>query len=273
MNRMTALLKLTKLLVIGFTFYSIGANAEKADEYNVYQVPKPPAPEIGDWERGCANSMECLSVTDWARIGELHVERKIRTEQIQTDTFRSMHLHDGSEGLFFGSPVTYCAANTCSEGMSWEFISPRKPRLILRSVRNGRSNTQPVLVIEQHMSEDSPSRVGIGVPTYHDIKHELEVNGSILAKEIIVEADWPDYVFNNEYPLMSLGQIAEYIDVHGHLPGIPTSDEVAVQGIKIGAMQASLLEKIEEMMLHMIEQEKEIQRLRNRIDLFEKTRR
>ncbi|MCR6654671.1 MAG: hypothetical protein NVV63_02420 [Opitutus sp.] len=100
--------------------------------------------------------------------------------------------------------------------------------------------------------------VGIGTtsPT-----QKLAVNGGIRAKEVIVDSDWSDYVFAPEYQLASLSAVEEHIRTHGHLPGIPSAKEVAENGVSLGEMQALLLAKIEELTLHLIEQEKKIDRL------------
>lgn len=97
-------------------------------------------------------------------------------------------------------------------------------------------------------------RVGIGTTTPRE---HLSVNGNIRAKEVKVEAaNWPDYVFLPDYPLIPLPALEAYIDEHGHLPGIPTADEVAADGIGLAEMNRKLLEKVEELTLHLIELKK-----------------
>jgi hypothetical protein len=96
--------------------------------------------------------------------------------------------------------------------------------------------------------------VGIGTtnPT-----HKLAVNGTIKAKEIIVETTgWSDYVFVDGYTLAPLTEVEAHIKEYKHLPGIPSAAQVAEQGVSIGDMQARLLAKIEELTLHQIAQEK-----------------
>ena len=97
--------------------------------------------------------------------------------------------------------------------------------------------------------------VGIGTanPT-----NELAVNGTIKAKEIIVTTNgWADFVFEHGYNLMPLSDVEAFIRSNGHLPGVPSAEEVTSGGIRIGKMQAVLLQKIEELTLHMIKLEKE----------------
>lgn len=105
---------------------------------------------------------------------------------------------------------------------------------------------------------DKDGRVGIGnlSPTA-----TLDVAGNIRAGEIKVEAgSWPDYVFEKNYPLLSLSKVEAHIKSFGHLPGIPSAKEVKSEGLDLGVMNAKLLQKIEELTLHMIELEKKSQR-------------
>ncbi|GGH31427.1 hypothetical protein GCM10011418_44210 [Sphingobacterium alkalisoli] len=99
--------------------------------------------------------------------------------------------------------------------------------------------------------------VGIGTtsPTT-----KLSVNGNIRAKEIKVEtANWPDYVFQDEYEAMSLPEIEQFIKQNGHLPEIPSASEVEKEGISLGEMNKLLLKKIEELTLLLIEKNREIE--------------
>jgi hypothetical protein len=109
--------------------------------------------------------------------------------------------------------------------------------------------------------------VGIGTtsPT-----QKLSVNGTVLAKEVIVQTGWSDYVFDESYKLKALSETEAFIRAEKHLPGIPSARDIAEHGISLGEMQAKLLAKIEELTLHVIEQEKqlaaqqkEIERLRS----------
>jgi hypothetical protein len=72
---------------------------------------------------------------------------------------------------------------------------------------------------------------------------------------------WADKVFKKDYALMPLGELGVYIEQHQHLPGIPSAQEVVEKGISQQEMMVKLLEKIEELTLHQIEQNKLIQKL------------
>ena len=64
---------------------------------------------------------------------------------------------------------------------------------------------------------------------------------------------WADYVFAKDYSLMPLKDLEKFIKINGHLPNIPKAEEVVKEGIDLGAMDAKLLEKIEELTIHTIE--------------------
>lgn len=88
--------------------------------------------------------------------------------------------------------------------------------------------------------------------------YRLAVEGHIRTREIRVDQDaWPDYVFLEGYELPSLGEIKKYIEEKGHLPNIPSANEVEANGMELGRMDRLLLEKIEELTLFAIRMEEQ----------------
>lgn len=101
----------------------------------------------------------------------------------------------------------------------------------------------------RRLSIHPDGNVGIGTTTP---THRLSVNGSIRAKEIIVDSDWADHVFTANYQLMSLDSLDMYIQKNRKLPGVPGANEIKQHGIGLSDANAILLEKIEELTLHII---------------------
>jgi hypothetical protein len=98
--------------------------------------------------------------------------------------------------------------------------------------------------------------IGIGTSTPRE---KLSVNGNIRAREVKVEAaNWPDYVFEEGYNLGTLKGLESYIKTNKHLPGMPTTKEIANNGLALGEMVRLQQEKIEELTLHLIEKDKEL---------------
>ncbi len=93
--------------------------------------------------------------------------------------------------------------------------------------------------------------------------YKMAVDGKLITEEVRVELSgtWPDYVFEKDYELPSLKEIQKHIEEKGHLPNIPSAKEVQANGIELGEMNRLLLEKIEELTLHILNQEKRIKEL------------
>jgi hypothetical protein len=83
---------------------------------------------------------------------------------------------------------------------------------------------------------------------------------------------WADYVFAKNYHLQPLDSLSAYIKANSHLPGIPTSEEVQKNGLNLGASQAQLLEKIEQLTLYTIDLQEQMKKMQQKIDELSKTR-
>lgn len=102
--------------------------------------------------------------------------------------------------------------------------------------------------------------VSIGNDSYLDgiDEYKLSVDGKVRANSVKVYTDWADFVFEKDYQLPTLPQIEAFIIEHGHLMDIPSAKEVETEGIELGEMNKLLLQKIEELTLHMIALQKQI---------------
>ena len=93
----------------------------------------------------------------------------------------------------------------------------------------------------------------------------LDVKGTIRAYEIKVDTGWSDFVFDDDYDLMPLERVEEYVTVHNHLPDIPSAEFVHKNGVSLGESQSKLLQKIEELTLYIIEQNKKLRNQNERL--------
>lgn len=97
-----------------------------------------------------------------------------------------------------------------------------------------------------------PSTVGsVDVSSYN-----LFVKGGILTEEVRVSNTWADYVFSKDYKLPTLQDVEKHILEKGHLINVPSAKEVAENGIELGDMAKVQQEKIEELTLYIIDQNK-----------------
>ncbi len=107
----------------------------------------------------------------------------------------------------------------------------------------------------------------LGIGTTATGSHRLAVEGSIGAREIKVETNgWSDFVFEKNYNLPTLKEVENHINEKGHLKDIPSAQEVEKNGIFLGEMNSKLLQKIEELTLYTIQQEKRLENQSKEMD-------
>lgn len=110
-------------------------------------------------------------------------------------------------------------------------------------------------------------KVAIGDIASDFESYELKVNGEIKAKEVVVEtAGFPDFVFAEDYDLLSLEELGNFVGEHRHLPDFPSAKEVEAGGLGVGGMQVRLVQKVEELTLHAIALKRENVELRRRVE-------
>ena len=94
--------------------------------------------------------------------------------------------------------------------------------------------------------------------------YKLYVTKGIRTEKVKVDiaaGSWADYVFEEDYKPATLKEVESYIKVNKHLPNIPSAEEVEKEGLNLGEMDVKLLQKVEELTLYLIEQNKIINEL------------
>ncbi|UJH68660.1 hypothetical protein [Allomuricauda sp. SCSIO 65647] len=134
------------------------------------------------------------------------------------------------------------------------------------SYSGGASNSRIGFQIDgsSKMSIMNNGSIGIGT-TNVPSGYKLAVDGKVIAEEIKVETGWADYVFREGYDLPTLEEVEKHIKEKGHLINIPSAKEVEENGVQLGEMNKLLLEKIEELTLYILHQDKEIKRMKTQI--------
>jgi len=110
---------------------------------------------------------------------------------------------------------------------------------------------------------DDNGNIGIGTSTPDN---KLDVLGTIRANEVIVETGWADYVFQDDYKLKPLSEVEAFIKENKHLPSLPSATKIQEKGAHVAELMTKMMEKIEELTLYSIEQKKEIDELKRRLD-------
>lgn len=98
-----------------------------------------------------------------------------------------------------------------------------------------------------------------------NVNLKLSHDGRLLAKEVKVTiTEWPDYVFDPQYKLLSISETKQFIEENGHLPEMPTAESIESEGMNVGEMNKLLVQKVEELTLYIIELQKQIDELKNK---------
>ncbi|MDR1679194.1 MAG: hypothetical protein LBR81_05380 [Prevotellaceae bacterium] len=105
-------------------------------------------------------------------------------------------------------------------------------------------------------AQPANGKIGINVV---NPQYTLDVNGTIRAKEVLVNLEaGADFVFEDNYSLMKLDELDEYVKTNKHLPDVAPAAVMESEGISVSEMNALLLRKIEELTLYIIAQDKRI---------------
>ncbi|WP_309640880.1 hypothetical protein [Flavobacterium sp.] len=107
-------------------------------------------------------------------------------------------------------------------------------------------------------------------------QYRLLVEGGVLTEKVKVAVrnpatNWSDYVFANDYKLTPLKEVDAFVKANKHLPGIESAETLSKNGLDLGAMQAKQMEKIEELTLYAIEQDKKLEKQSREIEELKAT--
>lgn len=179
----------------------------------------------------------------------LHLSnRNIRVDEGQYQSWGPIELHpdtdnSGDDTISFRNSINEEMAKLQDGVLTLNFNSAIESKGIL-SICPGKENSQNDIVLFKNGDNEEMAKLQDGTLTLDQIRLNITT--------------FPDYVFNSKYTLMPLNELASFIKKYKHLPKIPSEKEVVEQGMDVGFINTMLVEKIEELTLYTIAQEKQI---------------
>lgn len=122
-------------------------------------------------------------------------------------------------------------------------------------------NAYGTLVYAKHMQPSTSSATLFLIENADQKLVQIDNQGLLKARRIIVDQQtWADYVFEKDYKLMPLNEVARFIETNKHLPNVPSEKEMLEKGSDVSEMNRILMEKVEELTLYLIQQNDMIQK-------------
>jgi hypothetical protein len=212
--------------------------------------------------------------------GSAHAQKWIGPPNQEGTLWRSGKVVLGSEPTETNATLEVSRPLTGSDELLFSVNSPFQGMVSKRfevdgkrAYAGGARNNSTVLPADYDLAVHRSAAIGV---VHMDERipngYRLVVGGNILAEEVRVKliGEWSDYVFEPSYPLRSLTEVEAFIQANRHLPDIPSAAQVESAGVSLGRMQSTLLRKIEELTLYLIEQDKTIDALNQKLARLER---
>ncbi len=141
-------------------------------------------------------------------------------------------------------------------GVKWEIKAHQNTGRLTFKDLNG--STTPLKF--DPAANENLFRLGIVDASTVDVNGNFVVNGNVTISGNCTEVDGAcaDFVFEPDYDLRSLDDLENFIVKNKHLPDIPSADDMQSNGLNLATMSGRLLQKIEELTLYTLQQQKEM---------------
>ncbi len=270
------------LQLYGSFIYDNGANLHFANGASVLNIHSgAPETPVNIQLNGSGNSFFTgnVGIGTQAPQGKLHIESPL-DNSVSALTIGNGH-HTGNINVPFGAST----GGYNIDFKTWRDVVPDQVGARIRAERINNFQPNNALIqgldltfhtsdgveqvnLAERMRIKYNGNVGIGT-TNPDAR--LTVNGTIHSKEVKIDLSVPapDYVFDHAYQLETLAKTEAYIKANRHLPEIPSAKAMQQDGINLSEMNMLLLKKVEELTLHLIEKDKQLSQLNERISKLE----
>jgi len=197
---------------------------------------------------------EAIRVTENGNVG---IGATLPGSTLQINGVTSMRTNTTTDGYISINP----GSSTCQGYINW--WKPGGIRVGYMGYTDGSTANNLALTLEASANFIvNGGNVLIGKTSEQPgADYKLDIGGSARADKIVVNTTGADFVFDKQYVLPKLSDVKAYVDKNQHLPEIPSAKEMQTNGVELGEMNKKLLQKVEELTLYAIKQQKRIEEL------------
>ncbi len=252
--------------------YGIKASAQgKGTNYGIHSVARNGQVNWAGWFEGD------VKVTNELRTRNLDIEERLSIDGGLWIDGTGANLEPDNERASFGGLINVSTSNHFVEGI----------RINSANAENGKTVGVSATALSTFplKSDANPETFGVtssahgkginygvwasasgGKKNYAGwFEGDVYVSGKLKIDQWTI-SQVPDYVFKKDYKLRSLQEVEEYVTEKNHLPEVPSAEEIQKNGLDLAEMNMTLLKKVEELTLYTIQQQKQIDELKARLD-------
>lgn len=203
-------------------------------------------------------------------------------------TLCSTQIEEGSEEASTIMRIEDEVYGEINRNVSWDFIvsgvnqklyinsqsgsTVNKVMTLTETGNVGIANSNPEAVLDIYAQSNEKAFVIRNGENDEDVQFYVKADGYVIARDVLVKTGliFPDYVFDKNYDLKSLTEVEKYISENKHLPDVPSASDIKNSGLNLANMDATLLKKIEELTLYVIDLKKQNEEIQKEIDLLKK---
>ena len=184
--------------------------------------------------------------------------------QAKNFEFLGSSLSLGKAGAKSPAAVLSDSGRVTFKGLSLYSSSIATPEFDISAGEDGSWNLAAPSVLNMNVS-----KLNVSGPIV--CKDQMKVasleTGVLRANDVTVNMNHAaDYVFDEAYDLKSLDEVEAFVKENKHLPGVPSASQMEEKGMSVSEMSNLLLEKVEELTLHLIRVEKENRALKAEVE-------
>ena len=237
------------------------------------------------------NMVEGMRITSDANIGigtnSPNARLHVRTKETVTATFEN-HLNTGADAAIKIQGRRSACTNCDIAGVQFSNFDGDEAggtEIKLATVSAGMQTssgqngyltfkTSQAGTLNEQMRIGQNGQVLVGTASTESLDFRVIVKDGILTEKVVIqvegESSWPDYVFAPEYNLRPLSEVASFVKENSHLPEVPSAKQVADEGVNLAEMNATLLQKVEELTLYLIKQNEQLQAQQQEIEALKR---